>query len=112
MSGFELNEALNAKLEQNSEDIDAMAVQIGRHATAQCSYRCAKAKAELRYREGKYPASMIPDLAKGDDEVAPLMREAICQELMVKVCNERIQLDKREADNLRDQITREWGRPQ
>lgn len=78
-------------------------------ARATADYYKAKAQAELKYRKQGYPASMSQDLAKGDENVNPLLEQKTLMDAMVRIDQEILQLNKRQLDMIRDQTSREWS---
>jgi hypothetical protein len=77
-------------------------------AEAERAYRVALAKKILLLREDGFPATLIGDLAKGDDEVARLKLDRDCAEAVYDSSREAINVYKKEIDVLREQIDREW----
>lgn len=74
------------------------------------SYQIALAKQILLLRSEKYPATIIPDLARGNEEVAELRFERDIAEGLMKSAQEAINVYKLEVRLLESQIDREWTR--
>ena len=109
MNGFELQEELYAKLEEANRAVSEMREAGRSKARAEAQYRTAKADRILKLKEsGKYPATLITDLAKGTPRVADLKFAFDCAEVEYDVCREVVMLLKRETDVIREQMQREW----
>ena len=61
---------------------------------------------ELR-AASKLPANLAQIVADGDDEVSSYALQRDCEEALAKASSEAVQLHKRRADFIRDQINRE-----
>ena len=80
---------------------------------AECkrNYRQALAKRQLELREvDKLPATLIHDVSRGDELCSQLRCELDCAEAIYGATYQRIQILKREADIIREQINRELSR--
>lgn len=93
-------------------DANESLFELGREkAEAEAAYRTAVANKELELRlQAKLPASLIHDLARGNEEVAALFIEKECSAVLYEKTQEEVLLRKREADILREQIAREYSR--
>lgn len=93
-------------------DANESLVELGREkAEAEAAYRSAVAKKELELRvQGKLPMGLIHDLARGDEHVAVLFVEKECSAVLYDKTREEVLLRKRDADIIREQIAREYGR--
>lgn len=110
MSGYELQVALNEALAQNRAAIDSMREAGIEKAKANAMYRAMLAACLLRYRaDGKLPATLLKDIAKGDTRVSDAAFKAECAEAEYEACREEVMLHKRECDVLREQIAREYS---
>lgn len=59
-------------------------------------------------REGGLPATLIPDVARGDKDVARLKFERDCAQVVYDNAQEAVMVYKKQIDVLREQIEREW----
>lgn len=106
-SGFELYQQLSDLIAQNRAEIDSYE-QAGEHyAKAESDYRKAREIETLKLKADKLPATLIPDVAKG--KVADEYYRSLSAESLVRACLERINLDKRQIDIMRETIKREYG---
>lgn len=109
-AGFELYARLEDKLAENQSAINQLRIDGEAEAMARRNYRVALAKEELRLRlEEKLPASMISDVARGDEDVAQKRYLLSCAETAYKASYEATMLRKREVDTIREQIAREYA---
>lgn len=79
-------------------------------AEAEQKYRTALAGKILTLKAAGFPATLIGDLARGDEAVAQLKLERDCAEAVYDSAKEAINVYKKEIDVLREQIEREWSR--
>ena len=108
MNGYELTEALNATLSACQDAIaDCVKEGVAKARTAS-AYRSALAAKMLQLRDEGMPATMVKDIAKGDGAVNEAAFQAECAEAVYDAARETVMLRKREADVLREQISREW----
>lgn len=109
MSGLELQQALNETLAQNAQAISSMREAGIAKAKANAKFRAVFASTLLRYRaDGKLPASILKEVARGDSIVSDALFETECADAEYDACREEVMLHKREADVLREQIQREF----
>lgn len=99
---------LNATLAQAQSALNDMRTEGMAHARAKAEYRKALARKILELRKEGFPATYIPELARGDDLVAEKCFERDCAEIRYNAARETVLLRKKEADTLREQIAREW----
>jgi hypothetical protein len=59
-------------------------------AEAQRDYKIKRATLTLQMKADKYPATLIPDLVKGDKDVADLKMKFVVAEGIYKACKESI----------------------
>lgn len=79
------------------------------YAEAESKYRSALAKEILRLRDEEgYPVTLVPDLARGNPEVAQLKVERDCAESLYKSALEAINVNKLRIKVLEAQVDREW----
>lgn len=67
----------------------------------------AEAWGEWKAKADKLPATLIPDVAKG--KVSDEYYRSLSAESLVRASLERINLDKRQIDIMRETIRREYG---
>lgn len=79
-------------------------------ADAEQEYRIRLAEKILLLREGGLPATLIPDVARGDKDVAKLKFERDCAQVVYDNAKEAVMCFKKQIDVLREQIAREWER--
>lgn len=79
-------------------------------ADAEQTYRVKLAEKILLLREGGLPATLIPDVARGDKDVARLKFERDCAQVVYDNAKEAVMCFKKQIDVLREQIAREWER--
>lgn len=79
------------------------------YAQAEHDYRVAMAKKTLILRDEKYPATLIGDLVRGDDEIARLRMDRDTAQTVYEAAQETIRVWKLEATLMEAQIAREWG---
>lgn len=106
-SGFGLYQSLDALLKQNRDDIDAYEQAGEKYAQAERDYRKAREIETVRLKADKMPATLIQDVAKG--RVADEYYRSLSAESLVRASLERINLDKRQIDIMRETIKREYG---
>lgn len=107
--GVSLLNALRETMNQAFEANDRSVQESYDAAKAETEYRIAKKKLETVLRAKKYPISLINDFAKGDESVCEKfinMQKAYAKRDATK---EEINLLKRQADILREEIKREYG---
>ena len=108
MSGFELTQEHFAALDANAEAIRTMRQMGESKAEKEAAYNVALAKAIMALRADGEAASVCEKLAKGQKDVARAYIDWQCAESLYAASKEHVQLTKRRADALRDQIAREW----
>ena len=74
-------------------------------------YRVALAKKILELREGGYPATLIGDIARGDETVANLKFERDSAQVVYDNAQDALLVYRKQIEVLRDQIEREWKNP-
>lgn len=79
------------------------------YAEAESEYRTALATEVLRLREEEgHPVTLVPDLARGNKEVARLKVERDCAEALYKAALEAINVNKIRIRVLESQMDREY----
>lgn len=96
-------------LEVAAQLVNEMAELRRRQAEAEREYRMAKAARVLELRSQGYPATLIPDLAKGDERISLLAFQRDCAEGLVDANREAELLCKKRVDARREQLAREWS---
>ena len=101
---FEIDEKekeLNAKV----EEIAQCGIEF---ALAKKNYACALRKEILKLRDNGYPATLIIEIAKGDDEVSELRFKKDVAESIFKACCESELIKKIELNILKTYFEREY----
>ena len=78
-------------------------------AQAECKYKAANAKFILAERAKGTPATLIKELALGDDNIVILRLERDVASVYYENAREAINVYKLEARLIEEQIKREWG---
>lgn len=78
-------------------------------ADAERAYRIAKATKILELRNEGQPATLIPDLVKGDEAIADLKLTRDIAEAQFKAIQSHINNLKLELRLINDEINREWN---
>lgn len=107
-SGFELTQEHYQALDANDQAIKVMEEYARSKAQKEAEYDVALAKRITQLRASGEAASLCIKLAKGSSEVAMKKVAWDCEEGLWEASKERVQLSKRRADAIRDQIAREW----
>lgn len=109
---FDLNQSLMSTLDQAYSDVDAMRVAGIAKAEERAGYRAALKTRILALRADKaIPAGLIPKVAEGCADVNQAFVKAEIAEAEYDAAKETVMLRKREADILREQLSREWSTP-
>lgn len=102
------------ELGERSALLDKAITQLGvrgrTHAQAEHDYRVALSKKILAYRAEGFPVTIIPDLCRGDPEIARLRFERDVALTVYESAKEAINGYKLQIKVLDAQIAREWGR--
>ena len=110
MNGYDLME----KMASLTSLLDAAVGAFGRrgndYAAAEREYRIALAEKMLELREQGQPATLVPDLARGDRKIAHLKFDRDAKEAVYKAAQEAIQSYKLQIRITESQIDREWGK--
>lgn len=109
MDGLELWSAISERLDLLDEAVKALRFRGRDYAETEAEYRKALAVEELRLRvtEGM-PVTLIPDLARGKDDIADLKAKRDCAEANYKSVIEAINVNKLRVKVLEAQAEREW----
>jgi len=91
------------------EMIESMRESGEAAARSEAQYKIELAKRELELREAGLPVTMVKHQAEGDHNVATLKFESDCASVNYKADHEAVMSFKKRADDLRDQLAREWG---
>lgn len=109
MNGFELVNALNDTMLQAKQAVNQIVPAARKKAEAEAAYRSALARVELRLKAEGHAATLVRDLAAGNDGVCQRYVDRIVAEAEYDACREEVMLRKKEVDVLREAIQREWG---
>lgn len=105
--GLDVQTALHMTLAENREAIAEFKARAVKSARARADFKAAQAKEQLRLRtrEG-LPAALVKDAAYADEGVAGAYFESILQDALLDADKETIMLRKREADTMREELSR------
>ena len=78
------------------------------YGDSQKNYRIAVAKEMLKLKAEGMPATLVYDVARGNENVAELKRQEIISESLYKSCQEAINTYKLEIKILQEQINKEY----
>lgn len=100
-------------IQQRLDLLDMAVKELGKrgrtYAESESAYRTALATEVLRLREEKgHPVTLVPDLARGNKEVARLKVERDCAEALMKAAIEAINVNKIRIRVLEAQLDREY----
>lgn len=109
MSGFEQQRALAETMRQAFEANDRARRGGVALATANADFRAKRAAEVLRLRAAGMPASTAHDAAYADEGVNRALMLAEVAQADYDADREEVNLRKREADILRDQIRADWA---
>lgn len=108
MSGIGLHQQLFDAMRKADECVSEMGELGAKVANAEREYRVAKQKRILYYRDKKFPATLIPDIVKGSQDIADLAFARDCAEAEYKANYEALLWAKKRVDVIREQIDREF----
>lgn len=109
MTGIDLLNQMSDLTRMLDSSVSAFARRGKEYAQAEHDYKVAMAEKVLLLRTDGYPVTIIPDLARGDKNVARLRLDRDIKEVSYKAAGEAIQSYKLQMRILQDQIEREWG---
>ena len=109
MTGYDLINEIGDLLNMLSKAVTAYARRGEEKSKAEYEYRVALAQKILELRAEGYPATLIPDLARGDKEVAKLKLHRDIAESSHDAAKEAIQQYKIQIKTREAQVQREWG---
>ena len=105
---FDLTQSLNDALSKAYDELDEAETWGTEAAQMRAGYKAALATKILELRaKGTVPATLIQKVAEGSENVRTMGMEMEIAEVRYKASLEAIQLHKREADIIREQINRE-----
>lgn len=107
-SGFELTQEHYLALDANAAAIKSMECYGKSKAEKEAAYNAALAKRIAELRADGVAAGICEKLAKGDKAVSMAYIDWQMEETLYAASKEHIQLTKRRADAIRDQMAREW----
>lgn len=109
MDELDLWANIQERLDWLDEAVKSIRFRGRDYAEAESKYRSALAKEILRLRDEEgYPVTLVPDLARGNPEVAQLKVERDCAESLYKSALEAINVNKLRIKVLENQHDREW----
>lgn len=109
MDELDLWENIQERLDWLDEAVKSIRFRGRDYAEAESKYRSALAKEILRLRDEEgYPVTLVPDLARGNPDVANLKVERDCAESLYKSALEAINVNKLRIKVLEAQVDREW----
>lgn len=97
--------------DETEQEIDNLRESGYRIAKFQAEYRMRVAVMTLELRSSGTPVTIIPDVVRGDPDIAALKAKWVCAESDNKASNHIIFLNEKKIDVLNEQIKREWHRP-
>ncbi len=111
IDGLSLWQGITERLDMLDEAVRCLRHRGRDYAEAESAYRQALAVEIIRLREEEgLPVTIIPDLARGNEEIAALKVERDCAEALYKSALEAINVNKLRVKILEAQHEREWGR--
>lgn len=109
MDELDLWQEIQHRLDLLDEAVKAIRFRGKDYAEAEAAYRSKLATQILHLRDEEgYPVTLVPDLARGNPEVAQLKVERDCAESLYKSALEAINVNKLRIKVLEAQHDREW----
>ena len=108
MSGQDLYRALNETIASGYREIAELRRCGVEAAQKRAAWKRALAAEVLRLRAEKVPVSIVETIAKGDPDVATAEMEYLVADTMARAAQETVMMRKKEADVIREQISREY----
>jgi len=108
-SGQDLTKQMDAKLKDLNQCIRALGKLARDAATTERDYRIELSKAILKLKVDGQPATLIPDLARGDSYVADLKMKRDFAESFFKSNIECINAIKTQMRILEGYMKQDWG---
>lgn len=96
-------------IKQLKEALEDMPKKIVEYALTEKDYRIAKAKKILELKQEGYPATLIIDLAKGDELIAELCCKRDIAKEMLKTGYEFIEVKRSEQSSLKTMFDKEYN---
>lgn len=109
-SGQDLFLELQNKVRLSDQALYQIGARGREYAQAESDYRQALAKKMLSERDKGTPVSIIPDICRGDAEVAAKKMQRDIAEVVYKSAMEACNVYKLQIRVLENQIEREWNR--
>lgn len=97
--------------DETEQEIDNLRESGYRIAKFQAEYRMRVAVMTLELRSSGTPVTIIPDVVRGDPDIAALKAKWVCAESDNKASTSIIFLNEKKIEVLNEQIKREWSRP-
>ncbi len=109
MDGLSVAQAYEEAIRTSRELVDAYQSACVEAAEAETAYQKAKALAVVRLKAQGVPATLIAQQVKGDTTVADALYRRELSHGLSKVAYERILIEKKDIERLRDMLAREWA---
>ena len=106
--GMDLIEKMRILIHLLDEAVHQYSERGKTFASAKCEYQVELAKKMLELRASGHPATIVPDLSRGDTKIAQLRFKKDVAEVVYKSAQEAIQNYKLQIRILESQIEREW----
>lgn len=110
MSGQDLFNELQCKVALLDTALNQLGNRGRAHAQAEHDYKVALAKQMLIEREKSVPVTILPDICRGNREIAKLRLERDIAEVTYRAALEAINIYKLQVKVLENQIEREFHR--
>lgn len=109
MDQMDLWQDIQSRLDLLDEAVKQIRFRGKDYAEAEAAYRSQLAAEMLHLRDEEgYPVTLVPDLARGNEDVAALKVERDCAEALYKSALEAINVNKLRIKVLEQQHDREW----
>lgn len=110
IDGVDLTEGLYCALEEAAAAQRQMAGLARKKHEAERRYRIARASRTLYERaENRIPATLIPDIVRGQEDIALIAFERDCAGSDYDANYEALLLAKKRIDTYREMMDREWA---
>ena len=97
---------LNSKqmLQEKNDELKVLGI---RKAEAEKAYRIQLAKKYFELRDKKYPVTLVPDLARGDEDVSELKLKRDISDMLYEACRDKIKDLREEIGIMRSLMTQQ-----
>lgn len=109
MDGLSLAQAYEESINESRRLVDAYQQACLEAAEAETAYQKAKTLAVVRLRAQGVPATLVAQQVKGDRTVVDALYQRELTIGLAKAAYERILIEKKDIDRLRDMQAREWA---